>query len=221
MGCKVGVVADVDLIQVIAVAAGEQSSAEASGDLRIALPPGSKCKDRRGKLEQVLQAYFLDATLVSCQAGKVAGLVQIGVKLPVVSNYQAWKEQGIGLFALIPQLMEGGIQVNLMFDPESGQALDAALREIYGTGIDAGDAAVAIRLVNRSDKVMLAQLSGSIIEGEPAIEFKRFFVPAGEGVEIVLGSVKVAYMRKQGFVPVVQVLVPGGVAPAPARERTS
>lgn len=220
-GCKVGVVADIDLIETIAVAAGEQTDAQATGELRIALPAGTKCKDRQGRLENVLRGYFVDAALLSCKMTRSGGQAHIAVKLPVVANYDAWKEAGGSLFALIPQPMEEGIQVNLMFDPDSGQALNEALREIYGTGVDIGDVAVAIRLLNGSEKLMLAQLSGSIIEGEPAISFKRFFVPAGENVEVVLGSVKVAYMHKQGFVPVVQVLVPGGVVPARAKERTS
>lgn len=217
-GCKTALLVDLHLDDLLKVHADRTTVATAPARLSVVLDEAADCDRSPDGLRDLLEGYFHSPALYACDATDAGALLTLQVLLPVYPTTDAWQAAEEAVFGIYPQPTEGRIQIDVLYNDEAMQRLNDSFEAAYGKRMVLGDLTLGLRLHNDSSDLKVAQLSASIINGEPFLNFQRFLVLPDEPVEIIVGSVKIAYMKRHGYAPVVQVLTFDENIPMPEQE---
>ena len=204
--CKTEVVADIYFGDVLDVAAGRSTEITTPARLSVELSSTDDCDRPTKALLALLGDYFVSPEVYACETADGRTNLTLQVLLPIYQKPEQWGADENMVLGIYPQPSEGRVQVDVLYHADAMAQLNLLLAAEFGAIMTFDDPQIIIMLHNDRGSLGIAQLSGSIIEGEPAIQFRRFLVPKTSPVEVIIGSVKVAYMKQYGFVPVVQIL---------------
>ncbi len=206
--CKPIVTAEIHLEDVLAISAEPETSGEAAARIVLPLSDVTACERSWDDLKAVLDPFFAEAEAASC-GSDVDGAVTLEIEtaLPMTANAADWRGAGDQVLGLLLQRTAERVQVDVLYNEVAMSKLALSLSAHLGTPVDFDTPELVLMLHRDEPGLGFAQLSGALVEGEPAIQFRQFLVPHGYPVRVDVGSVKIVHLIAKGFVPVVQVVV--------------